>query len=52
MGCCFGKRDDQEVLPAFDPTGTLSGLTFADPEYWNGHEADWSKMFGRVQKGY
>ena len=20
MGCCFGKRDDQEVLPAFDPT--------------------------------
>ena len=40
------------TLPAFDPTGTLSGLTFANPTYWNGHEADWSKTFGRVQKGY
>lgn len=40
------------TLPAFDPTGTLSGLTFADPGYWNGHEAEWSKTFGRVQKGY
>ncbi|GGA96305.1 hypothetical protein GCM10011324_03250 [Allosediminivita pacifica] len=40
------------TLPAFDPTGTLDGLTFADPEYWNSHEADWSKTFGRVQKGY
>jgi spermidine/putrescine transport system substrate-binding protein len=39
-------------LPAFDPTGTLDGLTFADPAYWNGHEAAWSKKFGRVQKGY
>lgn len=40
------------TLPAFDPTGTLSGLTFADPGYWNGNEQDWSKTFGRVQKGY
>ncbi|SFU20245.1 extracellular solute-binding protein [Sedimentitalea nanhaiensis] len=40
------------TLPAFDPTGTLEGLTFADPVYWNGHEAEWAKMFGRVQKGY
>lgn len=39
-------------LPAFDPGGTLEGLTFASPAYWNGHEADWSKTFGRVQKGY
>ncbi|MEJ8570014.1 extracellular solute-binding protein [Microbaculum marinum] len=39
-------------LPAFDPTGTLSGLTFADPAYWNGHEQAWSKEFGRIQKGY
>ncbi len=39
-------------LPAFDPTGTLDKLTFADPAYWNGHEAEWSKEFGRVQKGY
>jgi spermidine/putrescine transport system substrate-binding protein len=39
-------------LPAFDPTGTLSGLTFANPGYWNGNEAEWSKEFGRVQRGY
>ena len=40
------------TLPAFDPTGTMSGLTFANPDYWNGNEQDWSKTFGRVQKGY
>ncbi|MDF2368967.1 extracellular solute-binding protein [Sneathiella sp.] len=39
-------------LPAFDPTGTLDGLTFANPTYWNGHEQEWSKEFGRIQKGY
>ncbi len=39
-------------LPAFDPTGSLAGLTFADPAYWNGHEQEWSKEFGRIQKGY
>ena len=44
--------DKIPTLPAFDPTGTLDGLTFADPEYWNGHEQEWSKTFGRVQKGY
>ena len=40
------------TLPAFDATGKLAQLTFADPAYWNGHEAEWSKKFGRVQKGY
>ncbi|AVX03615.1 extracellular solute-binding protein [Maritalea myrionectae] len=40
------------TLPAFDPSGKLDGLTFANPDYWNGNEAEWSKMFGRVQKGY
>jgi spermidine/putrescine transport system substrate-binding protein len=40
------------TLPAFDPTGTLDGLTFANPEYWNSNEAAWSKTFGRIQKGY
>ena len=39
-------------LPAFDPSGTLSELNFFEPAYWNGHEAEWSKTFGRVQKGY
>lgn len=40
------------TLPAFDPSGTLSGLTFANPGYWNGNEAEWSEMFGRVQRGF
>ncbi|MDN3722053.1 extracellular solute-binding protein [Roseibium salinum] len=40
------------TLPAFDPTGKLDGLTFADPKYWNSHEQEWSKTFGRIQKGY
>lgn len=44
--------DKVKNLPAFDPSGTLDGLNFFDPEYWNSHEADWSKTFGRVQKGY
>jgi len=39
-------------LPAFDPTGTLDGLNFYDASYWNSNEADWSKTFGRIQKGY
>ena len=44
--------DKIPTLPAFDPSGTLDGLTFADPAYWNGHEGEWSKEFGRIQKGY
>ncbi|SEQ74902.1 extracellular solute-binding protein [Thalassovita taeanensis] len=40
------------TLPAFDATGTLSGLTFANPGYWNGNEAKWSETFSRVQRGY
>jgi spermidine/putrescine transport system substrate-binding protein len=44
--------DKVPTLPAFDPEGTLENLTFFDPAYWNGHEAEWSKEFGRVQKGY
>lgn len=44
--------DKIPTLPAFDPTGTLDNLTFADPEYWNGNEQEWSKKFGRIQKGY
>ena len=40
-----------QKLPAFDPTGTLSALTFADPDYWTSHDAEWKKMWGRVEKG-
>lgn len=38
-------------LPAFDPTGTLSSLTFADPDFWTSHDAEWKKMWGRIEKG-
>lgn len=41
-----------KALPAFDPTGTMEGLSFFDADYWNSHEADWSKQFGRIQSGY
>ncbi|MCS4505839.1 extracellular solute-binding protein [Arhodomonas aquaeolei] len=40
------------TLPAFDPSGTLASLNFFDPAYWNDHEGQWSKTFGRVQRGY
>ena len=40
------------TLPAYDPTGTLASLTFADPAYWNGNEAEWSETFSRVQRGF
>ena len=40
------------TLPAYDPTGTLDALTFADPAYWNGNEAEWSETFSRVQRGF
>lgn len=40
------------TLPAFDPTGTMASLNFFQPAYWNGNEAEWSKQFGRVQRGY
>lgn len=40
------------TLPAFDPTGTLDGLTFAKPAYWNGNEQEWSETFSRVQRGF
>ncbi|MGD8429589.1 MAG: extracellular solute-binding protein, partial [Ectothiorhodospiraceae bacterium] len=44
--------DKVPTLPAFDPSGTLSSLNFFDPAYWNKHEGEWSKKFGRVQRGY
>jgi spermidine/putrescine transport system substrate-binding protein len=44
--------DKIPTLPAFDPTGTLESLTFADPAYWNGNEQEWSQTFSRVQRGY
>ncbi len=40
------------TLPAYDETGTLEGLTFARPDYWNDNEAEWSEEFSRVQRGF
>jgi spermidine/putrescine transport system substrate-binding protein len=38
-------------LPAFDPTGTLKALTFADPNYWAEHDTEWQKQWDRISKG-
>ncbi|MBK6468497.1 MAG: extracellular solute-binding protein [Rhodobacter sp.] len=40
-----------EKLPAFDPTGTMSSLTFADPIYWADNEDAWTKQWDRISKG-
>lgn len=40
-----------EALPAFDPTGTMKSLTFADPIYWADNEDAWTKQWDRVSKG-
>ncbi len=38
-------------LPAFDPTGTMTTLTFADPIYWADNEDAWTKQWDRISKG-
>lgn len=38
-------------LPAFDPTGLMTSLTFADPIYWADHEDEWTKQWDRISKG-
>ena len=40
-----------EKLPAFDPTGTMKTLTFADPAYWSAHLDEWTKQWDRIAKG-
>jgi spermidine/putrescine transport system substrate-binding protein len=43
--------DKIAALPAFDPTGTMKALTFADPVYWAENEDAWTKQWDRVSKG-
>ncbi len=43
--------DKVKHLPAFDPTGTLKGLTFADPVYWSTKFDAWEKQWDRIAKG-
>jgi spermidine/putrescine transport system substrate-binding protein len=38
-------------LPAFDPTGSMKSLTFADPTYWASNEDAWQKQWDRISKG-
>ena len=38
-------------LPAFDPTGTLDGYLFADPNYWNSHQLEWTEKWDRIKAG-
>ncbi|TSE11679.1 ABC transporter substrate-binding protein [Mesorhizobium intechi] len=40
-----------EKLPAFDKTGTMKSLTFADPIYWATNEDAWTKQWNRISKG-
>jgi spermidine/putrescine transport system substrate-binding protein len=43
--------DKIEKLPAFDPTGSMKALTFADPVYWATNEDAWNKQWDRISKG-
>lgn len=43
--------DKIKALPAFDPTGTMETLTFADPNYWAGNMDAWAKQWDRISKG-
>jgi len=40
-----------EKLPAYDPTGTMKTLTFADPNYWAENTDAWQKQWDRISKG-
>jgi len=40
-----------EKLPAYDPTGTMKSLTFADPIYWASNYDAWQKQWDRISKG-
>jgi spermidine/putrescine transport system substrate-binding protein len=38
-------------LPAFDPTGEMKALTFANPDYWAAKSDEWTKQWDRISKG-
>ena len=43
--------DKVKALPAFDPTGKMASLTFADAAYWDKHTDEWTKTWDRIAKG-
>jgi len=44
-------NDAVKALPAFDPTGTLKGLVFRDPNKWLPVEKEQTKKWNRIKKG-
>ena len=42
---------DVADLPGFDPTGTLKGYSFVDPEYWGPKQLEWSEKWDRIMAG-
>ncbi|CAN5471165.1 ABC transporter substrate-binding protein [soil metagenome] len=38
-------------LPAYDATGSMKALTFADPNYWSANLDAWQKQWDRISKG-
>lgn len=43
--------DKIKAMPAFDPTGEMKSLTFADPNYWAQNLDAWTKQWDRISKG-
>jgi spermidine/putrescine transport system substrate-binding protein len=43
--------DKIAALPAFDPTGEMKALTFADPNYWSANNDAWTKEWNRISNG-
>jgi spermidine/putrescine transport system substrate-binding protein len=43
--------EEVQGLPAFDPTGKLDNLVFADANFWSSNQAEWQKQWNRIAKG-
>ena len=43
--------DKIKALPAFDPTGTMEAITFADPIYWAEKDDEWTRQWDRISRG-
>ena len=38
-------------VPTFDPTGTLKGYAWADPNFWNSKQVEFGEMWDRIKAG-
>jgi spermidine/putrescine transport system substrate-binding protein len=43
--------DKIKAMPAYDPTGKMTSLTFADANYWAKNNDEWTKQYDRISKG-